>query len=86
MENNEPTAAKAEVAEASEFETVKMRLEEIARAVDADDISLDAALDLYEEAVKLGLEASSLLEVGIEAPAEPEPEAPSDASTALGQE
>ena len=49
----------------NEFESVKARLEEIANAVDDESISLDDALDLYEEAVKLGLQASDLLEVGI---------------------
>ena len=49
----------------SEFEAVKTRLEEIAEAVDDENLSLDEALDLYEEAVKLGLQASDLLEVGI---------------------
>lgn len=51
--------------EQSEFATVKARLEEIANAVDDEGISLDEALDLYEEAVSLGLHASDLLEVGI---------------------
>ena len=49
----------------NEFESVKARLEEIAAAVDDENLSLDEALDLYEEAVKLGLQASDLLEVGI---------------------
>lgn len=47
------------------FETVKMRLDEIVDAVNADGISLDDALDLYEEAVKLGMKASTMLEEGI---------------------
>ena len=50
----------------NEFEAVKARLEEIAREVDDENLSLDDALDLYEEAVKLGLQATNLLEVGIE--------------------
>ena len=74
MTNSEPTAPKAEPTEANEFEAVRKRLEEIAREVDDEEISLDDALDLYEEAVKLGLAASSLLEVGVE------PSADSDAS------
>lgn len=49
----------------NEFEAVKTRLAEIADAVDDESLSLDEALDLYEEAVKLGLQASNLLEVGI---------------------
>ena len=54
----------------SEFEAVKTRLEEIAEAVDDENLSLDEALDLYEEAVAIGLRASDLLEVGIVAPEE----------------
>lgn len=56
------------------FEAVKVRLDEIVEAVSDDDLSLDEALALYEEAVGLGLRASDLLEEGIEAhrPAEDE--------------
>lgn len=71
MTNSESTAAKPEATEVNEFEAVRKRLEEIVREVDDDDISLDDALDLYEEAVKLGLQASSLLEVGITPSADP---------------
>lgn len=74
MTNSETAAPKPEVIESSEFEAVRKRLEEIAREVDNDDMSLDDALDLYEEAVKLGLQASSLLEIGIVGEEEPEPE------------
>lgn len=47
------------------FESVKERLDEIVDAVNDESISLDDALDLYEEAVKLGMQASTLLEEGI---------------------
>lgn len=47
------------------FQTLKERLEEIAAAVESDDISLDQVLDLYEEAVALGLQATDLLDVDI---------------------
>lgn len=46
----------------SEFSALRARLEEIASAVTADDISLDDALDLYEEAAKLGAQATDALE------------------------
>lgn len=46
------------------FDTMKARLDEIADEVNADGISLDDALALYEEAVALGLRASDLLEEG----------------------
>ena len=49
------------------FESVKERLDEIVDAVNDESISLDDALDLYEEAVKLGVQASTLLEEGIAA-------------------
>ena len=49
------------------FEAVKSRLEEIVDAVSSDELELDAALALYEEAVGLGLRASDLLEENIEA-------------------
>lgn len=58
----------------TDFESVKNRLAEIADAVDDENLSLDDALDLYEEAVALGLQASDLLEAGIVAPEEDEPE------------
>jgi len=69
VETNEPTEQQ------SEFAAVKERLEEIARAVDDENLPLDDALDLYEEAVKLGLKASSLLEVGIVVEEEADPNA-----------
>lgn len=50
-----------------EFHQLKSRLEQIAAAVDGDDVSLDEALDLYEEAVGLGLQAINLLDVDITA-------------------
>ena len=47
------------------FEGVNDRLAEIVDAVSNDDISLEEALDLFEEAIDLGMQASSLLEEGI---------------------
>jgi exodeoxyribonuclease VII small subunit len=48
------------------FEGVSARLREIADAVSDEGISLDDALSLYEEAVKLGTQAADLCEEGIE--------------------
>ena len=48
------------------FEAVKTRLDEIVDAVSDDELALDDALALYEEAVGLGLRASDLLEDNIE--------------------
>ncbi len=44
------------------FTEIRDRLEDIAAQVKDDDVSLDAALDLYDEAVKLGMQATELLE------------------------
>ena len=83
MQNNGQQVEVEEQAEQpSEFATVKARLEEIARAVDDENLPLDEALDLYEEAVKLGLKASSLLEVGIVVEEEAAEEAQADAAPA----
>ena len=49
------------------FEAVKSRLDEIVDAVGNEELPLDDALALYEEAVGLGLRASDLLEENIEA-------------------
>ena len=50
------------------FESVHARLQEIVEAVSDDSLPLDDALDLYEEAVALGLRVSDLLEEGITVP------------------
>lgn len=44
------------------FTQIRDRLDEIATQVRGDDMTLDAALDLYDEAVKLGMKATELLE------------------------
>ena len=44
------------------FSQIRDRLDEIATQVRGDDLPLDAALDLYDEAVKLGMKATELLE------------------------
>ncbi len=44
------------------FTQIRDRLDEIATQVRDDDMPLDAALDLYDEAVKLGMKATELLE------------------------
>ena len=49
-----------------DFEAIKTRLEEILEAVSDESIPLDDALDLYEEAVELGMRVSDVLEDGIE--------------------
>lgn len=44
------------------YRELKERLDQIVDAVSVDDLPLDDALALYEEAVKLGLRASDLIE------------------------
>ena len=44
------------------FSGIRNRLEEIATQVRGDELSLDNALDLYDEAVKLSMKATELLE------------------------
>ena len=44
------------------FTQIRDRLDEIATQVRGADMPLDAALDLYDEAVKLGMKATELLE------------------------
>ena len=56
-----PEAAAAPVI-ATSFGTVTDRLSEIATVVEDDTLPIDEALDLLEEAVALGMQASSLLE------------------------
>ncbi len=90
MQNSEqttqvsPASQPAEAPEPNEFEAVKARLEEIARAVDDENLPLDDALDLYEEAVKLGLQASNLLEVGIVVEEDPAEDGPEPGSVGAG--
>lgn len=46
-------------------EALKVRLDEIVEQVNDETLPLDQALDLYEEAVSLGLQVSHLLEQDI---------------------
>lgn len=56
----------ADSREYATFDDVRNRLEEIVDAVSDEGISLDDALALYEEAVKLGLSACDLSERDVE--------------------
>lgn len=53
--------------EATSFGELKARLDEIVELVSDDSLPLEEALKHYEEAVGLGLEASNILEQGINA-------------------
>ncbi len=49
------------------FEDIKLRLDEIVAAVSDEELPLEEALGLYEEAVGIGLAASRIMEEGIAA-------------------
>ena len=49
------------------YAEIKARLDEIVEVANDDSLPIDDALELYEEAVKLGLAASNLIEQDIEA-------------------
>ncbi len=49
------------------FEDMKLRLDQIVAAVSDEDLPLEDALSLYEEAVGIGLAASRIMEEGIAA-------------------
>ena len=51
--------------DARSFEDIKTRLDEIVSLVSDDSLPFDEALDLYEEAVGIGLQASRIMEEGI---------------------
>lgn len=81
--------------ESQNFEAMKSRLDEIVEEVSAEGISLDEALALYEEAVKLGLAACDVSEADIlvneqaehamEANGDASEAAPSDAGASAGE-
>ncbi len=56
--------------EYSDYSQVKERLDVIVDKVTDENTSLDEALDLYDEAVKLASAASNLIEVDTEVDAE----------------
>ena len=59
------------------FDAVKKRLDEIVEEVSAEGVSLDEALALYEEAIKLGLDACNVSEadlLGEESPEDAKPQ------------
>ncbi len=70
------------------FEDIKARLDEIVAAVSDEELPLDEALSLYEEAVGIGLTASRIVEEGIAAkvPESAEAQASSDSGTSSSDE
>lgn len=55
----------ADLRDGASFDSLKQRLEEIVSEVERDDISLDDALSLYEEAVGIGIAACDASELDI---------------------
>lgn len=70
------------------FEDIKARLDEIVAAVSDEELPLDEALSLYEEAVGIGLTASRIVEEGIaaEVPESAEAQASADSGTSSSDE
>ena len=62
------------------YDAVRARLDEIVDAVNAEGVTLDEALALYEEAVKLGLRACDLSEEDAQALADDAAEGGGDAA------
>lgn len=73
-----------------DLKAVKSRLDAIVDAVSDESISLDDALAYYEEAVKLGMKASAIMEADLLGPADadeqPENDPAPDVSQADGGE
>lgn len=55
----------ADLRDGASFDSLKQRLAEIVSEVERDDISLDDALSLYEEAVSIGIAACDASELDI---------------------
>ena len=68
--------------DAHDLKAVKSRLDAIVDAVSDDSISLDDALAYYEEAVKLGMKASEIMEADLLGPSDGEEESPGEAASA----
>ena len=70
------------------FEDIKARLDEIVAAVSDEELPLDEALSLYEEAVGIGLTASRIVAAGIAAKEaeSAEAQASSDSGTSSSDE
>lgn len=70
------------------FEDIKARLDEIVAAVSDEELPLDEALSLYEEAVGIGLTSSRIVEEGIAAKEaeSAEAQASSDSGTSSSDE
>ncbi len=60
------------------FEDIKLRLDQIVAAVSDEELPLEEALGLYEEAVGIGLAASRIIEEGIAAKGDVSKEASDD--------
>ena len=70
----------------SSYEDVSARLNQIVDEVNAEGVTLDEALALYEEAVKLGLRACDLSEEGAEALLAAQEESGDDADRGASEE
>jgi len=62
--------------DAHDLKAVKSRLDQIVEAVSDESIPLDDALAYYEEAVKLGMKASEIMEADLVGPVDEGDSAP----------
>lgn len=61
MEDQEKTL-KTEEPQMLEYEQIEGRLKDITKKIEREELDLDESLDLYEEAVNLGMKASATIE------------------------
>lgn len=60
--------------ELRDYEQIEGRLKEIEEKITTENLDMDESLDLYEEAVNLGMKASQTIENNVLVNNEPEPE------------
>ena len=60
--------------ELKEYEQIEGRLKEIEQKITTENLDMDESLELYEEAVNLGMKASQTIENNVLVNNDPEPE------------
>lgn len=67
--------------ELKEYEKIEERLKEIEHKITTENLDMDESLELYEEAVDLGMKASQTIENNVLVNNDPEPEEDTEDST-----
>lgn len=67
--------------ELKEYEKIEERLKEIEQKITTENLDMDESLELYEEAVDLGMKASQTIENNVLVNNDPEPEEDTEDST-----